>query len=187
MEKSVKLYGNNIVTIANVLTPEGCEYYKLLTETAGYEAATVNMGNNVHELKPDYRNNSRVNIEDDSLAYLVWQNVKEYVPQEVSGHVAYGLDNIFRCYRYEPGEYFNWHVDGATKKDGNRSLFTILIYLHSAEEGGETEFEAFKVNGEPGSCLIFPHKMLHRGVEVTKGVKYVMRSDIMYKPMETTE
>ena len=30
-------------------------------------------------------------------------------------------------------------------------------------------------------ALLFQHRLLHEGAEVTAGVKYVVRSDIMYR------
>lgn len=34
-----------------------------------------------------------------------------------------------------------------------------------------------------GSVLIFDHDLLHEGSKVTSGIKYSVRSDIMYTPM----
>lgn len=175
-----KLYGNNTFTVESVLLKEGCQHYIDVTEKTGYNLATVNMGNDTHLLNLELRNNSRVNIVDEDLAKIVWDKIRQFVPPVIGGQHALGLDTTFRCYRYNPGEYFNWHVDGATKKDGNQSKFTILIYLNDEYTGGETEFEANKVKGTPGGVLVFPHKTLHRGVEVAAGTKYVMRSDIMF-------
>lgn len=34
-----------------------------------------------------------------------------------------------------------------------------------------------------GRVLVFEHKLLHQGSEVSRGVKYTLRSDIMYQPL----
>lgn len=55
-------------------------------------------------------------------------------------------------------------------------------------EGGSTTFHSrdmrFKIDVDPkvGRVLIFQQKgMLHSGADVVKGIKYTMRSDIMYE------
>lgn len=178
--KSHKIYGNHIITIDDILTTEQIKNFVDLTENMGYEKATVNVAKGIHVLQPKLRNNARVNIEDVELANYIYNEIKKYIPNKLNGQTLIGLDSTFRCYRYNQGEYFDWHYDGATKKEPNVSLFTILIYLKNADEGGNTEFEHLKINSKEGSCLIFPHKLLHRGAEVISGTKYVMRSDIMY-------
>lgn len=183
---TLKIYGNNTFTVANVLDSSQCEYFIKQTEEAGYKPATVSIGHDIHIMNTSLRNNSRVNIEDEALANIIWEGIKRQVPEVISGSYALGLDTTFRCYKYVPGEFFGWHVDGATKKNGNQSKFTVLLYLNNNYTGGETEFEPFKVKGTLGSVLVFPHKILHQGSEVIDGIKYVMRTDVMYSTRSTT-
>ncbi|KAL7802361.1 hypothetical protein V8C44DRAFT_345237 [Trichoderma aethiopicum] len=75
------------------------------------------------------------------------------------------------------------------------SLFTFLLYLNDEFEGGETTFfvpapvegtlNAYRVRPVMGSVAIFPHgetrgALLHEGSSVTKGAKYIIRTDIEY-------
>ena len=55
-----------------------------------------------------------------------------------------------------------------------------MIYLNEDFEGGETAFEHTVVRPRLGSALLFFHAILHEGREVTRGQKYVLRSDVMY-------
>lgn len=57
-----------------------------------------------------------------------------------------------------------------------------MIYLNDAYEGGSTRFEELEVEGKQGMALVFEHEQLHEGAEVTAGIKYVLRSDVMYGP-----
>lgn len=177
----IKMYGLGIVEIFDVLSPEECDYLIQHTESIGYDEATVNMGNEQHVMKPNLRNNSRVNITDDSLCNKVWDAIKTHIPSKIGDDHALFLDDTFRCYRYYPGEFFGWHVDGSTRKNGNRSKYTVLIYLNDDYVGGETEFEHSKVKGTKGSVVVFPHKLLHQGATVISGTKYAIRSDAMYE------
>jgi hypothetical protein len=58
-----------------------------------------------------------------------------------------------------------------------------MVYLNDGFEGGGTTFLDLDevVEPAPGMALLFQHPILHEGPEVTSGIKYVVRSDIMYR------
>eukprot|EP00501_MAST-03F_sp_TOSAG23-6_P001600 GSMAST32.ASY1.ANO1.1666.1 assembled CDS len=121
-----------------------------------------------------------------------------------------GLNARLRLYRYHPGAIYRPHVDGSWPGSGIRmmnknyeydifgdrwSRFTFLVYLNDDFEGGTTNFytpspnenimEGRRVEPRVGSVLIFPHggsvgSIVHEGSAVTKGAKYVIRTDILY-------
>ena len=56
-----------------------------------------------------------------------------------------------------------------------------MIYLNEGYRGGVTAFHnSADVVGERGMALLFEHGLMHRGAEVTRGVKYALRSNVMY-------
>ncbi|KAF8876946.1 hypothetical protein BD779DRAFT_1559065 [Infundibulicybe gibba] len=76
------------------------------------------------------------------------------------------------------------------------SRLTLLIYLNDDFEGGCTTFflpsssngilEARPVKPRTGTVCVFPHgaakgSLLHEGSGVTKGAKYVIRTEVLYK------
>ncbi|CCX11408.1 hypothetical protein FPQ18DRAFT_367905 [Pyronema domesticum] len=75
------------------------------------------------------------------------------------------------------------------------SRFTFLVYLNDEFEGGETTFfvpapgeglEARGVKPMMGSVVVFPHgdaegSLVHEGTGVTKGAKYIIRTDVVYE------
>ncbi|APA11206.1 hypothetical protein SS1G_11417 [Sclerotinia sclerotiorum 1980 UF-70] len=115
-----------------------------------------------------------------------------------------GINERMRFLRYGRGQYFRDSAYG--NADGERSFFTIHLYLNgSAQElekdpsiskfpkdskmlrGGATTFhskdmkERLDVDPKVGRVLIFQHRrLLHSGDEVVAGVKYTMRSDLMF-------
>lgn len=170
----------NIFTIANILSHEECQAYIALTEQAGYIAATINT-NKGFELRPDIRNNERVILDDFKIAKNLWQRVSDQIPPVLEGRQALGLNERFRFYRYDVGQYFAPHYDGAFRRDnGEQSLLTFMIYLNDDFDGGETDFGEITIKPETGMALVFAHHLLHEGCAVTKGRKYVLRSDVMY-------
>jgi hypothetical protein len=50
-------------------------------------------------------------------------------------------------------------------------------------EAMSTRFEELEVVGQLGMALVFEHTLFHEGSEVLEGVKYVLRSDVMYGPV----
>ena len=133
-------------------------------------------------MRKDIRNNDRVMHDDPELAGRYWQRAKPFLPEQLGGTVAVGLNDRFRFYRYDPGQQFNWHLDGAYHApNGDSSRLTFLIYLNDEFVGGETSFEGLDIKPETGSALVFRHQLLHKGQPVVFGRKYVLRSDVMYR------
>ncbi len=56
-----------------------------------------------------------------------------------------------------------------------------MIYLNDEFEGGETTFQSQTIKPKKGNALVFYHGMKHSGEEIKAGVKYVLRTDVMYK------
>jgi predicted 2-oxoglutarate/Fe(II)-dependent dioxygenase YbiX len=172
-----------IFTLPNFLTPDECEAIIALTEHVGYEPAPITTAGGF-KLRPDIRNNTRVMIDDIERASALWTRVREHVPIFIRGRQAIALNERFRFYRYDPGERFAPHRDGAFRRDnGECSLLTFMIYLNEGFSGGDTVFADVTVTPQRGMALIFEHDLLHEGAPVTSGRKYVLRSDVMYGPV----
>lgn len=83
--------------------------------------------------------------------------------------------------RYEPGEKYIWHHDYFTKTNNQRH-YTVVIYLNTVCQGGETEFKDCKIKPQIGKAIIwsnlkngFPDKeTLHRGNPPISGTKYIL-------------
>ncbi|KAJ9139946.1 hypothetical protein P3X46_030637 [Hevea brasiliensis] len=128
---------------------------------------------------------------------------------KIRGKVAVGLNPNIRFYRYKAGQRFGRHIDESVDLgDGKRTHYTLLIYLSgdskaktkndpngskdSSSEplvGGETVFYGSRngvvaeVAPTEGMALLHIHGdkcMLHEARNVTKGVKYVFRSDVVF-------
>ena len=97
------------------------------------------------------------------------------------------------------GQRFQRHCDARfSRKATEKSFYTVNVYLNDGRkefEGGRTCFFnpntktgrweiSVGVVASPGLSLMFnqyPDRIEHNGEEVTKGVKYLMRTDVMYK------
>ena len=96
----------------------------------------------------------------------------------------HAVNERFRFYKYEPGQRFKLHHDGCfARSDDEASFLTFMIYLNEPEDGGETSFPELDllVPAKTGHALFFQHSLLHEGTELKAGLKYVLRSDLMYR------
>ena len=117
-----------------------------------------------------------------------------------------GLNARWRLYKYAEADVFRAHTDGGWPgsglradgrlardlHDGDRfSWLTFLLYLNDDFDGGDTVFyapggaPAARVRPKKGAALCFFHghhplSPLHEGALVTRGVKYVARTDVLY-------
>ncbi|MBS0205257.1 MAG: 2OG-Fe(II) oxygenase [Planctomycetes bacterium] len=180
------LVPDHIITVPSFLTGDECDRYINLSEGKGYDDAPITTAHGF-EMRPDIRNNTRVILDDFDLARLFWDRIESAVPSPFGGRNAIGLNERFRFYRYDPGQTFRWHRDGAfVRISGERSQFTFMIYLNADFEGGETKFRlpspigSIDVRPERGMALLFNHELLHEGATVHLGRKYVLRTDVMY-------
>ena len=191
MRKELLAERDDLFVVHDFLSPDECDYYITLTESAGYgDAPITTMGGPV--MRKDIRNNDRVMIDDAGIAQTVWERLQPFVPERVQFWLPVGLNERFRFYRYDPGQQFDWHFDGAYERSPlERSAFTFMVYLNGGVAGGATEFNLrshggtrsddpiVRVQPEAGKALVFPHRIYHRGAPVAGGRKYVMRTDIM--------
>lgn len=136
------------------------------------------------KFEADIRNNTRVMFDDPELAATLFRRIRPHCPSRMKGMEICGANERLRCYKYEPGQWFKPHYDGAFfRSNVERSLYTFMIYLNEGFEGGQTALLELGVDIQPktGRALLFQHHVLHEGCEVLRGVKYAVRSDIMYR------
>lgn len=169
--------------VPEVLSADECSALIARIEAEGPTAAPVTTERGM-VMRPELRNNERVMFDDAALAQKIYQAVKETLPWKVVGRKPVGANERLRCYRYRPGQRFRPHFDGCFRRgDLEESELTLMVYLNDDFEGGQTAFLDLeqRITPKRGTALLFFHTLLHEGCEVTSGVKYVVRSDVMYR------
>ncbi|KAF7304816.1 Fe2OG dioxygenase domain-containing protein [Mycena kentingensis (nom. inval.)] len=148
------------------------------------------------------RHNYRISETSVDLANKLHAVIAPHLPLFVpatgrkgAARASHSCNSNIRMYKYAPEQYFGPHYDDDCRDTmtGARSEWTLLIYLTGNEdgvEGGETLFYPKAKGKDPivaplkrGSALLHRHGrdcLLHEGSAVRKGVKYVLRSDIMF-------
>ena len=144
-----------------------------------------------------YRNHYRIQYNDENTASKIFQRIYQILPDSmkyIDNKKASGCSDNIRIYMYdssEPNQSFGLHIDESNNHNGKVSKCTVLIYL-SEVEGGRTLFysgsgKSLKLVNfiEPlvGRLLIHGHGhrcLLHEGEVVKNGIKYCLRTDILY-------
>jgi prolyl 4-hydroxylase len=172
---------NTIFTIEDFWTPKECQAYIDRSELIGYEPATVQTESGPR-LVTTVRNNNRVIYKDFSLADQLWQQLKDLVPTHHGNSISIGLNELFRFYKYEVGQQFRKHRDESYIPNAtDASYYTFMIYLNDDYQEGETTFDEIAITPKQGMALIFEHSLEHSGNPVKEEIKYVLRTDIMYR------
>jgi predicted 2-oxoglutarate/Fe(II)-dependent dioxygenase YbiX len=176
----VNRLGAGVFTIENFLAPSECAEFIAESEALGYEEAAIRTEDG-DRLYKDARNNDRIVFDKRELASSLYQRARPLLPAEIKGWFLSGFNERFRFYRYEKQQQFVWHQDGTVRlSETEESLLTFMIYLNDEFEGGSTDFGWEAVRPVQGMALAFPHRLRHQGSVVTGGVKYVLRTDVMY-------
>jgi hypothetical protein len=171
--------------LLNVLSAPECQRFIELTESLGYlPDAAVSLPRTI-------RHNDNVTwVADQTTADILWQRCANLMTLNLglfSGKRAVGLNARFRFYRYQHGDYFKPHTDGAwpgskvvdheliTNAYSDRwSQLSFILFLSNDYSGGHTQFYVDKLNSsEParsndnadvinvrtlaGAALCFPH------------------------------
>lgn len=179
------------------LSQEECSKMIELTEKVGFQTAD--------QYCHLYRNrrNDRILVDDVAMAQLMWDRIQPQV-MHLSVHsigkdwLPCGVNPRFRLCRYLGGEdhFFGRHVDSGyqNRETGEVSFLTLLVYLNSKKEfdGGCTNFfqerkQVYSVIPKTGLCTVFfqdDGRCQHEGEKVSKGKKYIVRTDIMFRHSE---
>ena len=126
------------------------------------------------------------------------------VPNYHPSYGPVGCNGNLRVYKYEKGMSFGRHYDGSNRidrYDGGNTEITVLIYLSNCEGGATRFYLPLKNNGkrknngsdgiafvpQAGAILMHMHGdrcLEHEADPVLNGVKYVLRTDIVFANSE---
>lgn len=153
----------------------------------------------------EYRGGDRLLVMDEPLAHELWQRIKPGLTRDDVLRVRpigfgnagtwrpFRLNECLKLVRYKPGDHFSGHVDGPwVPKLDESSIYTVIVYLNDDYKGGCTNFRSentqellWRVTPRAGQALIFNHDTYHEGEPVLEGVKYILRTEMMFQRVDT--
>jgi len=167
--------------LSDVFSSSECDQIRLASEKIGYRpdvpltSALDERAANVVLFATEQQNDT------------LFSRVKDSLPQQMDGHQLFGINRRWRLYRYQEGNLYRKHLDGAWPASGvregprgkaeyvydayggsTRSKLTFILYLNDDFEGGETTFvvprpseegtlESRPVRPRIGFASVFPH------------------------------
>jgi len=185
-----------LLLVAGLFSPTECERLVQAADAVGFGRTNY---------PKHYRGNLRLITVDTSLAEAVWARLRPTLPAtlDVDGapFEAVGLNECWRLAKYHPGDRFGAHVDACFQRnDDELSMYTVNVYMRDVPPaaGGATRFypgngqrryspgePVLSVAPEAGLAVIFRQppgeQLLHDGEELSDGLKYLFRSDVMYR------
>ncbi len=173
-------------TIDGVLSPSECALYRRRFDDARAEVGTV-IGVEGEVVDLEVRNNTRVMWDDAGGSRLA---VREDLR---AGAARLALDA--RGEREPSAADLSLRAGRASRRtlghggragERRRTLLTYVVYLNDDFEGGATEFPELRATIAPvlGRALLFQHRVVHLASDVVRGTKYVLRTDIIYEPID---
>lgn len=175
---------NQIIVFNNFLTPRNTKVFLEFFKTSITPLLKAPSPPNKGEAT---RTNERFSIMSPEFAHALFHDTNLNTLLEGIDDTIIGLNPNIRIYKYTKGAFFGPHYDDSVRHNGARSTWTLLIYLTESLIGGETSFQvrggtALTPSVTPGMALIHRHGndcLLHEGLPVKSGVKWVLRSDLM--------
>jgi hypothetical protein len=210
---------NNVWIIDDFFTPEECEQWIAATEQQGYETKYNASIRHNGRLLLDISKEPAPLSEDEITKRLLDLN---FIPQHANelnreqengqGYELKGISSQLRFYKYsEQNRFFSPHYDFSNAypkqvveeddlkyKIYAKSFITVLVYLSTVSNGGETVFfdgtgnardrdsltETLSIKPVCGTALLFVHSNLHEGSALPPDSiekKYVLRTDVVYQ------
>jgi prolyl 4-hydroxylase len=168
--------------IDDILSPTECADFIQLLDNPD-ELELVDHGYAVYE---------RNILHSPNWATTIYNRIISHLPEKIKHNIY--VNDYFRFSKYTPGQRFGLHQDKVNRdKNGSKAIMTVNIFLNDNFEGGETCFYENEDSLQPtvravpkaGRGAIFENQIWHSGNVVHNGYKYLIRTDVMMKPINT--
>ena len=148
-------------------------------------------GNNNYE--NTIRDCQRIIIDSVPFAKVLEKKLIHIIPKTINRNdrFYYKFEYInpkFRFLKYEESNHFIRHKDESyISKKNEKSLITILIYLNDDYQGAYTRFFSdtydkvgLSLTPETGMVCLMQQDIEHEVPKIESGIKYVIRTELMY-------
>ena len=189
--------GSVFVCPHHFFTPEECKAWIDFAEQVGFERLSQPQSRYFSQ-----RECGRIQRTDWDLSARLFERMRNIIldcDRRVPGGFSsdrkpVGCNGNIRIYKYERGMSFGKHIDEMNEIPefpNGRTEMTVLIYLSSCVGGATRFFQSSKKRNDEGvgftpqagSVLLHVHGdrcLEHSADPVVQGVKYVLRTDVVY-------
>jgi hypothetical protein len=186
----VYLPSSSLITCPFFLSEEECcKWIEFIESTESDfevidQSATRDFAQRIHK---------RRSFINEDIAESIFDRLGSLIPSEVDSLRPRACSSNIRLYKYEEGNTFGPHIDESNRQGNLISKFTVLVYLTDVPscDGGRTIFykdhkckrELAAISPEKGLLLVHCHGdrcLTHESELLKKGLKYVIRTDVLY-------
>lgn len=171
--------------VENIFSKEDCKNLIYVSEHIGYTPASCYTVNGVEHFDFNMRKSLRCILDDVNVAKFIEEKIKDYIPQVYNEKKFHSVNERLRFLKYDGSGHFAKHVDGNYSDDKRQSFITILIYLNEGYKGGFTRYylnnTMTTIIPKTGMICLMDQEIEHDVPELTEGIKYVIRTELMYE------
>ncbi len=178
-----------LTLIHNVFNDIECNDMIEYSESIGFKQASSYIDKYGKEhVFSEIRKSLRCMVDDDKFPNILYERIKHVIPKYYDNKKFSHINKRLRFLKYECSDHFAIHQDKHYKDDINISLITVLIYLNESYIGGHTKFYTsekdnicYNVIPHIGLVCLMDQNILHSVPKIENGIKYVMRTELMYE------
>ena len=199
LSKNKYFNDNDGYVLYNFFSPEECDSIIEKTEKIGYR--------DLYGYSKNYRNNKRIIVNSSCIIGEMQSRISNFIDNQLliddncetlikipinNGTWKFSyLNPYLRLCKYNKCNKFEKHIDSGYNPNiyNERTFKTCMVYLNDKFLGGSTRFYDYNNNiilelkPKKGMCLVFNQNILHDGQIILEGKKYIMRTDMIYKPI----
>eukprot|EP00756_Hemistasia_phaeocysticola_P050020 Hpha_TRINITY_DN24652_c0_g1::TRINITY_DN24652_c0_g1_i1::g.147426::m.147426 len=163
------------VVFDGVLSSGDCSRLIALAEEAGFSDLCPPYAAHAPECSRAVLKNDAARLVADEL----FEVLSPHLPLK-GEQPAVGINSMLRVMRMAPGEGLSSHLDNFHSEPGLISRFSCLVYLTHTPGGTKFDKSGVVVGDAVGRVLLYPHHLLHHSVASRCGIRFVLRTDVMY-------
>jgi prolyl 4-hydroxylase len=180
IEPKIVSHDPYIALFPQLFSPAECRYLAVLGTPWLEKAGILDLAGEgrMDETIRDAHSCAIPNLAED----LIVQAINRCIARATGTEAGWG--EPLNILKYTPGQQYRPHHDGTGSDNVSVRTLTALIWLNDQFEGGETDFPKInvRVRGGVGDMLVFKNvrddgsfdeRMIHAGLPVTEGVKWM--------------
>jgi len=170
-KKSFKKIDQGVWIIENLLTKIECEYLILKARAKIFKKAK--------DGEKYGRYNQETFINNDGILNLLRARLSDRINACFDARFStQNTTSVLEIYLYNEGDFVSPHSDTPISLGEDvLTNYTLVVYLNDDFEGGETFFllNNLKMKTKKGGALLFNQSLVHGGLKVLQGNKYIVR------------
>ncbi len=161
------------MTLTIEILPEThCDYYLDKVKNCTWQSGKHSAHVSIHSIKQNQETSFDTLYENMKNKQFCDEIINSFIDNlEVWNYTLIQDFNAFILNKYEVGDHFKGHYDGA-QMNNKRNDFSMTLFLNDDYKGGELVVEGQTIKPKKGYAVIYPSNLLHEVKPVLEGTRY---------------